>query len=63
MLSLLQVLGKTKIHQKREFIHGRKGYQKGQPDIMILSNHQEYNGFCIEFKSEPPIIIKSARKN
>ena len=29
----------------------RKGYMKGQPDIIIMNNHNEYNGLCIEFKS------------
>ena len=24
---------------------------KGQPDIIIMNNHKEYNGICIEFKS------------
>ena len=52
MLSLLQVLGKNQdTLEKRIHSWKKKGYQKGQPDIMILSNHQEYNGFCIEFKS------------
>ena len=23
----------------------------GQPDIIIMNNHKEYNGLCIEFKS------------
>ena len=35
----------------REFNHGRKGYQKGQPDIIITNLHKYYNGFCIEFKT------------
>ena len=29
----------------------RKGYMKGQPDIIIMNNHKEYNCLCIEFKS------------
>ena len=29
----------------------RKGYQKGQPDIIITNLHKHYNGFCIEFKT------------
>ena len=29
----------------------KKGYTKGQPDIMILNNHTDYSGCCIEFKS------------
>ena len=29
----------------------KKGYQKGQPDIIISNLHKYYNGFCIEFKT------------
>ena len=29
----------------------KKGYLRGQPDLMILNYHKDYNGLCIEFKS------------
>ena len=29
----------------------KKGYTKGQPDLMILNYSKDYNGLCIEFKS------------
>ena len=29
----------------------KKGYTKGQPDLMIVNYHEDYNGLCIEFKS------------
>lgn len=29
----------------------RKGYQKGKPGILIMSKHDKYAGFCIEFKT------------
>ena len=29
----------------------RKGYMKGQPDIIIANYHNQYSGLCIEFKS------------
>ena len=29
----------------------KKGYIKGQPDIMIMNYHNHCSGFCIEFKS------------
>ena len=29
----------------------KKGYTRGQPDLMILDYHKDYKGFCIEFKS------------
>ncbi|CAH3017859.1 unnamed protein product, partial [Porites evermanni] len=29
----------------------KKGYLRGQPDLMILNYHKDFNGLCIEFKS------------
>lgn len=29
----------------------KKGYMKGQPDIIINNHHQNYSGICIEFKT------------
>ena len=29
----------------------KKGYMKGQPDLMVLDYHKDYKGLCIEFKS------------
>ena len=29
----------------------QKGYQKGQPDLIIQNLHYRYQGFCIEFKT------------
>jgi hypothetical protein len=29
----------------------KQGYRAGQPDLLILNRHVEYNGFGIEFKS------------
>ena len=29
----------------------KKGYQKGTADLVILSKHLEYSGFCVEFKT------------
>ena len=29
----------------------KKGYMRGQPDLMILDFHKDYKGLCIEFKS------------
>ena len=28
----------------------KKGYMRGQPDLMILDFHKDYKGLCIEFK-------------
>lgn len=29
----------------------KKGYMKGQPDVMVMNYHSLYSGFCLEFKS------------
>lgn len=29
----------------------QKGYQKGTADLMIMNNHLEHRGFCLEFKN------------
>ena len=29
----------------------KKGYTKGQPDLMIMNYHEDYSGCCIVFKS------------
>ena len=41
----------------------KKGYLKGQPDLMILNYHKDYNGLCIEFKSPTNIYqISNAQR-
>ena len=41
----------------------KKGYLRGQPDLMILNYHKDYNGLCIEFKSPTNIYkISDAQK-
>ena len=37
----------------------KKGYLRGQPDLMILNYHKDYNGLCIEFKSPTNIYQMS----
>ncbi len=29
----------------------QQGYQKGTADLMIMNNHLEFRGFCMEFKN------------
>ena len=29
----------------------KKGYTRGQPDLMVLNYHKDYKDLCIEFKS------------
>lgn len=41
-----------------------KGYTKGQPDLMIMNKHPEYNGFAIELKTpEGNGVISVDQKN
>lgn len=49
--SLLPDWVKIKIQQQKRINSWRKGYMKGQPDIMIMNYHYQYFGLCIEFKS------------
>ena len=39
----------------------KKGYTKGQPDLMILDYHKDYKGLCIEFKSPTYNYISEAQ--
>ena len=32
-------------------IYYKKGYTRGQRDLMVLNYHKDYKGLCIEFKS------------
>ena len=50
--SLLVVgLGENQDTGEKRLDSYKKGYQRGQPDLMILDYHIEYKGLCIEFKS------------
>ena len=44
-------LGENQDTKQKRINSWKKGYMKGQPDIMIMNNHMRYNGLCIEFKS------------
>lgn len=44
-------LGENQDTPEKRIHYWKMGYMKGQPDIMIMNNHLEYNGMCIEFKS------------
>ena len=49
----LLVAGLGELHDtKRKRINSYiKGYQRGQPDMLLLNQHKRYNGLCIEFKT------------
>ena len=44
-------LGENQDTSEKRINSWKKGYTRGQPDLMILNFHKDYNGLCIEFKS------------
>ena len=48
---LVAGLGENQDTDEKRLDSYKKGYQRGQPDLMILDYHKEYKGLCIEFKS------------
>ena len=44
-------LGENQDSPEKRINSWKKGYLRGQPDLMILNYHKDYNGLCIEFKS------------
>ena len=48
---LVAGLGENQDTEEKRLDSYKKGYQRGQPDLMILDYHKDYNGLCIEFKS------------
>ena len=48
---LVAGLGENQDTDEKRLDSWKKGYQRGQPDLMILDYHRDYKGLCIEFKS------------
>lgn len=48
---LVAGLGENQDTEEKRLDSWKKGYQRGQPDLMILNFHHTYSGLCIEFKS------------
>ena len=44
-------LGENQDTSEKRINSWKNGYQRGQPDLMILNYHKDYRGLCIEFKS------------
>ena len=44
-------LGELQTTSSKRIKSWQKGYQKGQPDLIIQDLHNRYSGFCIEFKT------------
>ena len=48
---LVPGLGEKQDTSEKRINSWKKGYQRGQPDLMVLNNHRDFKGLCIEFKS------------
>ena len=48
---LVAGLGENQDTEDKRLDSYKKGYQRGTPDLMILDNHKDFRGLCIEFKS------------
>ena len=44
-------LGENQDTKDKRIKSFKKGYTKGQPDLIIQNLHKHYNGLCIEFKT------------
>ena len=50
-LLFISGLGELQDTSDKRIKSWQKGYQKGQPDLIITSHHKRYDGFCLEFKT------------
>ena len=48
---LVPGLGENQDTSEKRINSWKKGYMRGQPDLMVLNYHKDYKGLCIEFKS------------
>ena len=48
---LVAGLGENQDTEDKRLESYKKGYMRGQPDLMVLDYHKDYKGLCIEFKS------------
>ena len=48
---LVPGLGENQDTPEKRINSWKKGYMRGQPDLMILDYHKDFRGLCIEFKS------------
>ena len=50
-LILVAGLGENQDTRQKRIQSWQKGYQKGQPDLIVQNSHKNYNGFCLELKT------------
>ena len=48
---LIAVLGENQDTEEKRLDSYKKGYTRGQPDLMVLNYHKDYKGLNIEFRS------------
>ena len=48
---LVAGLGENQDTEDKRLDSYKKGYMRGQPDLIVLDYHKDYKGLCIEFKS------------
>ena len=48
---LVASLGENQDTEDKRLDSYKKGYMRGQPDLMVVDYHKDYKGLCIEFKS------------
>ena len=48
---LVAGLGENQDTEDKRLDSYKKGYMRGQPDLMVLNYHKDFKGLCIEFKS------------
>ena len=48
---LVAGLGENQDTEDKRLDSYKKGYMRGQPDLMVLDYHKDYKGLCVEFKS------------
>ena len=48
---LVAAMGENQDTEEKRLDSYRKGFQRGTPDLMILDDHKDYKGLCLEFKS------------
>ena len=60
---LVAGLGENQDIEDKRLDSYKKGYMRGQPDLMVLDYHKDFKGLCIEFKSPTNIYrVSEAQK-
>ena len=56
-------LGENQDTPNKRIKSWKKGYMRGQPDLMLLNYHKDYNGLCTEFNLQLIITKFQMHKN